>query len=297
MKKNIKLLAAFVVISMLAAGCAPKTEVSTENTKIIDATEAIETYKGKTELSFTANSGETEISMGSLAEISLKENPFFADIYLNVHSSGNDEINNSDSRMLLSSQDDSKTVYLLHNNEWNKESVEAKDLRPAAYQYDVVETAILLMESSSNLQKFTTEEYNGVMADKYEGTIPLKLLPNLFKSIGSLELIGTNIGATYFNKCNDQPITIWVDENGVAIGYEMDLTPIVQELFKALYKENNVTDESDMINFSSYIAKGTVSEYNKEIITTIPEEAINSHDVSEGKVDGTIISSGNTETK
>lgn len=70
--------------------------------------------------------------------------------------------------MILNTQEDVNTVYLQHNNEWQKEVVEAENFRKAASQYDVMENAKLIMEASKNIQPFGTEQYNGVTADKYE---------------------------------------------------------------------------------------------------------------------------------
>ena len=297
MKKFGKLLTAAIALTMLVSGCAEKSTVPEANVPIIEATEAIKSYKGTTDLSFTAVSGGSKISMKSVSEIALNEEPFFADIILNTSSYGVEEVQNTNSRMILSSEEGTDTVYLLHDGEWNKEVVQPKNFRLGAYQYDVAETAILLMEKSPNFQSFGEEDYNGVKAQKYEGTIPLTSLPDLFKMTGSLSLVGTDIGDSYYGKCSDQFVTLWVDSNNVIIGYEMDLTDVVTKLFEKLYSENNITDEAAMIKFESYIAKGTISEYDTEIYTELPEGAVNAKDINGGTVDGTVISSGTEETE
>ena len=52
-----------------------------------------------------------------------------------------------------------------------------------------------------------------------------------------------------------------------------------------------------MIKFESYIAKGTISEYDTEIDTELPEGAAQAKDINGGSVDGTVISSGTEETE
>lgn len=274
MKKLMKIAAFTTACAMLISGCSAPTQ-STDNSAVLDATDAVKTYSGTTEIEFTAVSEGTEISMGTKGDIDIQDEPFFADIDLNIHSEGDDELQNTSSRLLLQDKDGEKTVYLYHEGEWNQEKVEADDFRVAASQYDVLETAKLIMEASANIQKFGTEEYNGVTADKYEGTVSVGLLPDLLEETGTLALVGTNIGARYYKYCEDMSVVMWVDSNGVILGYEIDLTDIVQNLFKALYEENNITDESAMIKFESYTAKGTVSDYNNKIDTEIPEEALN----------------------
>ena len=68
-------------------------------------------------------------------------------------------------------------------------------------------------------------------------------MPELLEDTGSLALVGTNIGSKYFTECEDLPVTVWVDGNNVILGYEIDLTEVVQNLFYALYDENNITEE------------------------------------------------------
>ena len=105
-------------------------------------------------------------------------------------------------------------------------------------------------------------------------------MPELLEDTGSLALVGTNIGSKYFTECEDLPVTVWVDGNNVILGYEIDLTEVVQNLFYALYDENNITEEESMIKFDSYTAKGTVLSYNENIDTTIPADALNAAEVN-----------------
>lgn len=283
-EKNMKRILSISVIALAAlftvTGCSAKDE-ATANADVIEATSNVDSYTGETELYFTAHLEGKEIMMGTDGKISLKSEPFFADIDLSIFSSdgdGNEETTNS--RMILNTNEDVNTVYLFHNDEWQKETVEAEDFRKAASQYDVMENAKLIMETSENIQPFGTEEYNGVSADKYEGTIQKEDMPELLEEIGSLSLVGTNIGARYFNDCDELPVTVWVNGDDVILGYEIDLTEVVQNLFDALYDENDITLEEYMIKFDSYIAKGTVLDYNEGIDTTIPDEAINANEVN-----------------
>ena len=279
--KKLLLVSIAILISLFSmSGCSPAAN-STDNTDVIEAVSDIESYKGETELYFTAHADGKEIAMGTTGKINLKSEPFFADIDLSI-SSKQDEADEviTTSRMILNTQEDVNTVYLQHNNEWQKEVVEAENFRKAASQYDVMENAKLIMEASKNIQPFGTEQYNGVTADKYEGTITKSAMPELLEDTGSLALVGTNIGSKYFTECEDLPVTVWVDGNNVILGYEIDLTEVVQNLFYALYDENNITEEESMIKFDSYTAKGTVLSYNENIDTTIPADALNAAEVN-----------------
>ncbi len=272
MKKGFRAVIAVLAGAMIFSGCSSEKEKSI-NTQIIEATSGLKSYTGTTEISFTATDNGT-VSMGTTGTVNIQNEPFYADINLDIYTEsdtiGNDK---TQSRMILETKDGENTVYLYNNDEWHKEKVDSKNFRKAASQYDVTETAVLMMEAATNVQKFATEEYNGAEADKYEGRIAKSLLPDLLDETGLLALVGTNISSKFYDECDDMYITLWVNSDNVIVGYEIDLTPIVQSLFNILYRENGITDESEIIKFDSYIAKGTVSEYNNKINTEVPEEA------------------------
>ncbi|MCD8036739.1 MAG: hypothetical protein LUE88_05060 [Clostridiales bacterium] len=282
MKKTYKAAALAMTIMLLASGCSSSSTAENDNSGIIDATSAVESYCGTTEISFSAVSEDSNIAMGTTGDIKMQMDPFYSEIDLVItQSEGDSEPEITESTMLLDESGDTQMVYLLHNDEWFKETVEASDFRMAASQYDVLYAGQLLMESSADMTKTATEDYNGFEADRYEGTIPQDMLCELFELTGSLSLVGTNIGETYFAGCGDLNATVWTDSEGVILGYELDLTDTVQYLFKVLYAENGVTDESVMIQFDSYIAKGQVTEYNNTIDTTIPAEALAAEEYTE----------------
>lgn len=275
MKKFYRAAALALAAVVLMTGCSSKNSSNSDNLDIIDATSAVGSYCGVTEIGFSASGEGKKIAMGTTGNIEMQIDPFFSKIGLVITSSEEDaEPEIMESTMLLSDGEEDKTVYLLHNDEWQKETVETDNLRIAASQYDVLATGQLLMEASADMKKTGSEDYNGISADRYDGTISPDIMPSLFNSTGSLALVGTNIGRSYFKNCDDLNVAVWVDGDGVILGYELDLTSIVQSLFDELYKENGVTDETVMTKFESYTAKGYVTEYNNKIDTAIPEEAL-----------------------
>lgn len=275
------ILAALMCVS--ASGCA-KDEAVSPNADVIEATSAVKSYNGSTELGFTAVSGETKISMGTEGEIALQDEPFFADLNVDIYTQeGEDEPEITNTRMILETKDDINTVYLFSDDKWYKEKVDADDFRTAASQYDVMANGLIIMEYSPNIQKFGTDTLNGQEVSVYEGTIPQTALPDVLKLTGATSLVGTNIGASYYKNCSDLPVTVWVDSENVIVGYEMDITEVVQNLFDELYAENNITDESQMIKFETYTTKATVVSYNDNVDNVIPDEALSAEEVASGE--------------
>ena len=278
-----KKTAAFVMAALMcvtATGCAKEEETVSPNADVIEATSAVKSYTGMTELGFSAVSGDTKISMGTEGEIALQDEPFFADLNVDIYTQeGENDPDITNTRMILETKDDINTVYLFSDEKWYKETVEADDFRTAASQYDVMENGLLLLEYSPNIQKFGTDTLNGQEVSVYEGTIPQISLSDVMELMGVTSLVGTNIGAKYYANCSDLPVTVWVDSENVIVGYKMDVTEVVQNLFNELYSENNITDESQMIKFETYTTKATVISYNDNVDNVVPDEALSAETV------------------
>ena len=285
MKKTLLTAAAAFIALAAVSGCSSE-ETPSANAGILDATAAVESCTGVTEINMTASSDGNKISMGTTGNISLKAEPFFADMDVNI--TANDSVNapvETNTRLILEQKDETNTVYLLdENGEWLKEVVDTEDFRVAASQYDVMENGSTFMSSASNMQVTGTETVNGRQVSVYEGTIPRAILSDVLEITGSTALVGTNIGPAYYEECEDLPVKIWVDEADVIVGYEADLTDTVQSLFNKLYEENDITDPSMVIQIESYTAGGTVDDYNCDIDTSLPQEALSAQEVnSEGE--------------
>ena len=285
MKKTLLTAAAAFITLAAVSGCSSE-ETPSANAGILDATAAVESFTGVTEINMTASSDGNKISMGTTGNISLKAEPFFADMDVNI--TANYSVNapvETNTRLILEQKDETNTVYLLdENGEWLKEVIDTEDFRVAASQYDVMENGSTFMSSASNMQVTGTETVNGRQVSVYEGTIPRAILSDFLEITGSTALVGTNIGPAYYEECEDLPVKIWVDEADVIVGYEVDLTDTVQSLFNKLYEENDITDPSMVIQIESYTAGGTVDDYNCDIDTALPQEALSAQEVnSEGE--------------
>ncbi|GFI61350.1 hypothetical protein IMSAG049_00507 [Clostridiales bacterium] len=277
MKKIFVFVTAAVL--MMTSGCSTSKKKNSQITAIAETTSAVDDYEGITNISFSAVSEGVEMEMGTTGAIALQTYPFFADIDISIYSDANETgPEQTNSRIILEAKDGVNTIYLLQDGTWNSEKIESNKFRTAASQYDVTENGRILLEATKNIQNTGSEEYNGITANKYSGTIPKDTLPNILESTGSLSLVGTNIGRNYYRDCKDLPVDIWVDSGNVIVGYRLDLTETVQNLFNALFAENNVYDEAEIVQFNSYIAEGSVSTYNKGIEAVLPAEAQNTND-------------------
>ena len=120
-----------------------------------------------------------------------------------------------------------------------------------------------------------SEQYNGMDVDRFEGTIPADMLSDVMETSGAIGLIGTSIDASYYKNTADQKVSIFVNEEGVIVGYSLDLTDLVSSLLSVLYETNGISDDQQIITANKYMCEGTVTEYNKGVDTTLSDDAQN----------------------
>ena len=220
--------------------------------------------------------GDDEITVDLMRDMSLIVEPFFADI--NEKSSicySENEPEVKTARLVVDSTDSADMVYLYDNDKWLKESVTVEDLRNEVSKCDVIESGIMLMKSAYDIQKLGSEEINGEKADVYEGLIPNVMISDVLDITGAAYKFKTDWDSSYYENSGDLPVTLWVNSENIIIGYELDITNVMQNIVDRFYEENDLSDTYEDIKFESFKAKGTVSEYNNKIDRVIPEEALN----------------------
>ena len=277
MKDSAKTLAIVfaLVITAALSGCSSKNDTSYFY-DVVDATSAVQSYEGITEVNIKGFYGNDEITVDLMRDMSLIVEPFFADI--NEKSSicySENEPEVKTARLVVDSTDSADMVYLYDNDKWLKESVTVEDLRNEVSKCDVIESGIMLMKSAYDIQKLGSEEINGEKADVYEGLIPNVMIADVLDITGAAYKFKTDWDSSYYEDSGDLPVTLWVNSENIIIGYELDITNVMQNIVDRFYEENDLSDTYEDIKFESFKARGTVSEYNNEINRVIPEEALN----------------------
>lgn len=277
MKDSAKTLAIVfaLVITAALSGCSSKKDTSYFY-DVVDATSAVQSYEGITEVNIKGFYGNDEITVDLMRDMSLIVEPFFADINEKLsicYSENEPEVKTA--RLVVDSTDSADMVYLYDNDKWLKESVTVEDLRNEVSKCDVIESGIMLMKSAYDIQKLGSEEINGEKADVYEGLIPNVMISDVLDITGAAYKFKTDWDSSYYENSGDLPVTLWVNSENIIIGYELDITNVMQNIVDRFYEENDLSDTYEDIKFESFKAKGTVSEYNNEIERIVPEEALN----------------------
>ncbi len=271
--KKISAILTSALLVFAAAGCSSDSNTVAD---IVSKTEALENYKGSvtlsTELNYQGNA--TELKMESLLDYN--KEPFFAHTSITTSTKEGEGAENSyTSDMYLQTVDGVNTAYAGYNGVWYKQQVETDDFTYSVSQYNPVENGLLFIKSASGLQNMGSEQYNGMDVDRFEGTIPADMLSDVMETSGAIGLIGTSIDASYYKNVADQKVSIFVNEEGIIVGYSLDLTDLVSSLLSVLYETNGISDDQQIITANKYMCEGTVTEYNKGVDTTLSDDAQN----------------------
>lgn len=267
--KRISSLLASAIMVLSIGGCSTKDTVS----KIISRTSELETYSGTVDLEAEISSQDKTMKYGMLSDISVKTDPFFAKVNLTTKTDDPNVGGEYESQAYLTTVDGVNTAYAGYNGEWYKQIITTDDFKYSVSQYNPADNAVLFMQSATNVTNVGSEQFNGYTADKYEGTIAKGLIPDLMEATGSIALIGQNIDTTYYENTEDIKITFWVSE-GVIVGYSLDLTNVVNQLFDKL-NESDSSGNSSQLKAASYTCNAVLTDYNNEIDTTLPDDVLN----------------------
>lgn len=280
MKDTVKAVVFILTaVTLSVSGCSPKDDTSYFY-DVVDATSAIETYEGFTETEIEGYYGDDEISVNAVRDISLRDEPFFADVNESVSFDSKDESLTQDTRMILDSEDGTDMGYLYRDGQWVKEKLDVEDLRTEISKCDALESGLMLMKASTNIQELGSSEINGEEVTVYEGIIPEIMIPDVLDITGAAFRFKTDWDQSYYENIGDLHVTMFVNSDDIVIGYELDITDIMQNIVDVFYEENDIGDSYEDIRFESFKAKGIVNTYDMEIDDTIPQEALTADEIT-----------------
>lgn len=275
MRNFRRISALFISVFMLLVSLSGCSSNETAD-QIISRTSKLGTYSGKMSMDAELNMQGSNVICGMKSDMTVQTDPIFAKLHVLTSTNDPNIVGEFESDMYLKTEDGINTIYVGYNDEWYQQRVDSDDFKYSVSQYNPVDNAVLFMEAATGVTNVGTEQFNGYTANRYEGSIPKDLLCDLMQVTGTISMIGQNIDVSYYQNVKDQPITLWVnDEDGVIIGYELDLTELVNGLFTALNDKNGITDETQKLKAGSYLCEAVITDYNSEVDTSLPDNVAN----------------------
>ena len=281
MRKEVNVVMLATILFITSFGCSKKelSDVDAINefaTSVIYATSLVDNYECVTNINCKVILPDDELSMGSKNDMKYQKEPFYADVTTYRYDTDKNAEAES-SRLVMEINNGQRKDYLFYNDEWCQEYNDANDFSDTIAWVDVIANGLIFFKSCANLELVEKDDdYHGIIADKYDGTVSKDLLEPLMNSTGSTQLLGINITGEYFESASNQPISIWIDKNNVIAGYEMDLRELSQGIFETVDKQNGISSENSIFRFEYYKVEAYVTSYDKGIDTTVPVEALSS---------------------
>ncbi len=170
-------------------------------------------------------------------------------------------------------------VYTMYTNDGNTWTSNVIDMG-ALDQYNPQASLGLYMNSATSFKADGEDTINGAKATKYTGVIGNDALNEVMQSAGLTENLqgvpgveGIDIAALY-KDMGDMPVSIWIDEAGYPVRYEMDMTSMMGKLYEKIFAQ--LGDQAGGMSMTCDLAKITMdcSNYDKVADFEVPAEAM-----------------------
>lgn len=264
---------AVAVINAALSGCSPEKKISYFY-DVAEATSSVRSYSGVTETNISLFYGETGVSVKLTRNISLQDEPFFADIDEDLLINTNGDSQTEKSRLIVDGTGSADIVYLFKDEVWENESVELEDLRTEISPCDVTENGVMLIKAAANIQEIGTDNVNGQDTKVYEGIIPKIMIPDILEITGASYKFRTDWDSSYYEDVSGLPVTLWINSENIIVAYELDITDIMQNIVNVFYTENDIEGQYEPIRFEEFKQKGIVTDFNNTINISVPDEAL-----------------------
>lgn len=187
------------------------------------------------------------------------------------------EMEDMNMEMYIVGKDNNYTMYSNDGTGWTSEAVDLSALE----QYDPQMSMGLYLKSGESFEKVGEETINDVKTTKFTGVITSEALEEVMKATGvadSMGSMGMDMGEldweALYSDMGDMPITVWIDEAGYPVRYEMDMKDIMNKMYEKLVDQMGMAEAG--IEMSCTKVKITMDCFNYDQATDfeVPAEAM-----------------------
>lgn len=182
-----------------------------------------------------------------------------------------------DMAMYMLGDDDNYTMYMNQDGKWYSEAVDMRYIE----QYDPQASMELYLKNADSFTKVAEETINDVKTTKYSGVITGAAMEEVINSSGMLDNIsgmgmdaeGMDLAALYQNM-GDLPISIWIDEEGYPVRYEMDMKDVMNKMFEQILAQPDMADSGATMNCTKVFVSMDCFNFNQADDFEVPAEAL-----------------------
>ena len=173
--------------------------------------------------------------------------------------------------MYMLEKDGTYTMYTQNGDQWISQAVDSAMME----QYDPQSTMSLYLKSAGSFKADGEETINGEIAKKYTGVISNEALNEVMEASGVANSL-SGMGAegldltTLYKDMGDLPISLWINEAGYPVRYQMDMTEIMNKLYANMVEQMGEEAVGGKINCSKVFISMDISNYDKVADFALP---------------------------
>ena len=272
------ILAAAAATTILVSGCgssgmdAAEIEALLSKAKTTMATVESMAAEMSMEMDMSMNGGEA-IETTTLAKIRSQQDPLKMAMDMSMVMSDGTEIDQM--QMYAVEKDGHLHTYMSMADTWYAETLELEELS----QYNAEQNLDLYLDNISEITSGKQEDVNGIKTTKISGVITGDAMEEAVAGSGltaSAQSMGISeeMMASMYDDLGDLPISLWIDEEGYVLKYELDMTEMMQKVMNESMKAMGAAEEDLLVEIEKTAITMVCSEFNEIEEIVIPDAAL-----------------------
>lgn len=291
MKKGMKFFAVMTAMVTALAGCGSGNGGSADGDAAqggktaeeyvqyaVEQSETIKSMDVITDMLVTMSMGEETVEMVTRSEMSAFVDPYKSKAEVSTYMKGAED---QAIDMEVYMQEEEGTIHSYIYSEavggWMHEAMDMED----ADAYFEGNTMSIYLEGMQNISITEEKEENGITIARIEGVLTGEEMEIMIEESGVLSSSMTmgmseeDIKALY-QELGDLPLAMWVGDDGMVYGYEMDMKDLMQAIMNnAMNMMGGASaDAANQITIDVATVTMECSNYNNVADFSIPEEAL-----------------------
>lgn len=178
--------------------------------------------------------------------------------------------------MYIAKQDSNYKLFMNDGVDWTTQPIDSNSIE----DYDPTTIMELYLKSGDSFKKDKEETMNDVKATKYTGVIKGDALEEVLKSSGILDnmsSLGMNLDGfdwKALSDVGDMPISVWINEEGYPIHYEMDMKDMMNKVYEKLIEQMGDEAGGAQISCTKVLISMNGKNFDKATDFEIPAEAM-----------------------
>ena len=270
-----KILAAAMAAMLFATGCGGSQVDMAEVEALLSKAQAtmatVESMAAEMTMEMDMAMGENVIETKTLASIRTQQDPMKMAMDMSMVMSDGTTVDQM--QMYALEKDGHLLTYMSAADVWYAETMELGELS----QYNADENMDLYLNHVTDITSMEQETVNGVQATKISGVIKGDAMEEVIASSGmtaSAESMGITeeMLVSIYDELEDLPMSLWIDEEGYVLQYELDMTEMMQKVMDASMAALGAADTGMEIQKTSI--RVVCSDFNAVEEIVIPAEVL-----------------------